>query len=115
MFTEVNCTNYLKEQKKKKKRKKLEGVIDFLFSVSWVFMLMVNEDRLEMIHLVCNLLISPSPYKHRDKQILSAFICLKGNQMNGFGIGPSNRASENTLTHNALEVVLQTQYRPLSI
>lgn len=78
-------------------------------------MVMVNEDRLEMIHLVCNLFISPLPYKHRDKQILSAFICLKGNHMNGFGIGPFDSVSESTLTHNALGVVLQTQCRPLSI
>lgn len=90
---------------KSKKRRDREGLIDFF---SGVFMVMVNEDRLEMIHLLSNLFISPLAHKRRDKQILGAAVCLKGNQMNGSGCG-------NTLTHSALEVALQTQCRPFSI
>lgn len=60
-------------------------------------MVMVNEDRLEMIHLVSNLFISPLQHKHGDKQILGASVALKGNQMNGFGIGALWIASLETL------------------
>lgn len=60
-------------------------------------MVMVNEDRLELIHLVSNLFISPLLHKHRDKQILGAAVCLKGNQTNDFGIRAPLIASLKTL------------------